>query len=199
MPPQKLHTPRRTHPLWWCAAIICSIISIAVIIVGIVIFVGYLIIHPRIPIISVLNAHLNLFEYDMSGILVTQVNIIIRSENDNARAHASFSKLELSLFFDGLEIARLMADHYEVRKNSTLDFNFLATSEPIPLNPEQMKDVDVYLNEDLVRFDLKGSVRASWRVAVLGSAKFRSRLDCQLKFHRSNGTYIPGRCTSKSK
>lgn len=162
-------------------------------------FVGYLVYHPRIPIISVVNAHLNLFQYDLAGVLVTQVNIVVRTENDNRRAHASLSDMELTLIFDGLEIAKLMAGDYEVRKNSTVDFNFVATSDPIPLNPEQMKDVDVFLNEDEVRFDLKGNVRARWRVGLLGSIKFQCHLDCRLRFHRSSGDYIPGRCTSKAK
>ncbi|EEF42528.1 uncharacterized protein LOC8280127 [Ricinus communis] len=198
--PKKYHDPQRTSLFWWLAAIICSVLTIAVIVAGIVVFVGYLVIHPRIPIISVLNAHLNQFQYDQAGVLVTQVNIIVRSENDNTKAHASFSDMKLTLFFDGLAIAHLVAGPYEVKKNSTVDFNYVATSDPIPLNPEQMKDVDAFLNEDEVRFDLKGNARARWRVGLLGSVKFQCHLSCQLKFYRSSGIYIPGRhCTSKAK
>ncbi|KAJ9174993.1 hypothetical protein P3X46_013580 [Hevea brasiliensis] len=195
----KLHTPKGTHPLLWCLALVCSVLAVAVIIAGIVVFVGYLVYHPRIPIISVVGAHLNLFQYDLAGVLVTQVNIVVRTENDNTRAHASLSDMKLTLIFDGIEIAKLMAEAYEVRKNSSVDFNFLATSAPIPLNPQQMKDVDVFLNEDEVRFDLKGNVRARWRVGLLGSIKFQCHLNCQLSFHRSSGDYIPVRCTSKAK
>lgn len=149
--------------------------------------------------ISVVDAHLDHFQYDPAGILITQVNILVRSENDNMKAHASFSDFSLSLFFDAIEIARLIAGPYEVRRNSSVDFNYVATSEPIPLNPSQMDDVDAFLKRDEVRFDLKGSVRARWRVGLLGSVKFLCHLNCQLRFHQSNQSYIPSRCTSKAK
>ncbi|XP_021625061.1 uncharacterized protein LOC110624261 [Manihot esculenta] len=195
----QLHEPKGTHPLWWCTAVICSFLAVGAIIGGVVVFVGYLLYHPRIPVISIVDAHLNLFQYDLAGVLVTQVMIIVRSENDNTRAHASLSDMKLTLIFDGLEIAKLVAEHYEVRKNSSVDFNFVATSDSIPLNPEQMKDVDVFLNEDEVRFDLKGNVRARWKVGILGSIRFRCHLECQLRFQKSSGDYIPHRCTSKAK
>lgn len=53
----------RTHPLIWCAAIICAVIAVAVIVAGIIVFVSYIIVHPRIPIISVLSASLDTFRY----------------------------------------------------------------------------------------------------------------------------------------
>ncbi|KAJ9159226.1 hypothetical protein P3X46_024746 [Hevea brasiliensis] len=195
----KDHEPEPTHPLRWCATFIFSVLAVGVIIAGVVVFLGYLVYHPTIPIISVVDAHLNLFQYDLAGVLVTQVMIVVRTENDNTRAHASLSDMKLTLIFDGIEIAKLVAEPYEVSKNSSVDFNFVATSDSIPLNQEQMKDVDAYLNEDEIRFDLKGNVRARWRVGILGSIKFRCHLECQLRFHKSSGDYIPRRCTSKAK
>ncbi|KAJ4832050.1 hypothetical protein Tsubulata_009173 [Turnera subulata] len=198
--PSTSSPPRRTHFLWWCAAVICAIITVAVIITGVVVFVGYLVMHPRIPIIRVVDAHLDRFQYDVGGVLVTQVNIVVRSENDNTKAHASFSDFGLVLVFqETMVIARLVADPYEVSKNDSVDFYFPAASQPIPLNPEQMQAVDSYLKQDRVRFDLKGSVRCRWRIGLLGSVRFWSHLNCQLLFHPSNGTYIPTPCTSKAK
>ncbi|KAJ6704410.1 LATE EMBRYOGENESIS ABUNDANT (LEA) HYDROXYPROLINE-RICH GLYCOPROTEIN FAMILY [Salix viminalis] len=201
-PPQRLiyRPPPPTHFLWWCAAILCSLLSIAVIIAGIVIFVGYVVIHPRVPVISVVDAHLFHFNYDGAGVLVTQINIVVRSQNDNMKAHAGFSNFNLELFFDGIRIAVLStAAPYEVKKNSSVDFNYDYTSDPIPLSPEQMEDVDAFLKEDEVRFDLKGGVRARWRVGVLGSVGFFCSLNCQLRFHPANGTYISRRCSSRAK
>ncbi|KAL9350789.1 hypothetical protein Peur_058044 [Populus x canadensis] len=191
--------PPRTHFLWWCAAILCALLTTAVIIAGIIVFVGYLVIHPRVPVISVVDAHLLHFSYDGAGILVTQINIVVRSKNDNMKAHASFSNFNLELFFDRIRIAVLStAAPYEVRKNSSVDFNYDYTSDPIPLNPKQMDVVDAYLKEDEVRFDLKGGVRARWKIWVLGSVRFLCPLNCQLHFHPSNGSYISRRCTSKA-
>ncbi|KAG5248596.1 NDR1/HIN1 protein [Salix suchowensis] len=168
----------RTHFLWRCVAILCSLLSIAVIIAGIVVVVVYHVIHPRVPVISV-------------------INIVVRSQNDNMKAHAGFSNFNLELLFDGIRIAVLStAAPYEVRKNSSVDFNYDYTLDPIPLGPEQMEYVDAYLKEDEVRFDLKGGVRARWRVGVFGSFRFFCNLNCQLRFHPANGTYISRRCSS---
>ncbi|CAK7357261.1 unnamed protein product [Dovyalis caffra] len=202
--PQKLtrngyRDPPRTHLLWWCAAIICALLTIAIIIAGIVVFIGYLVIHPRVPIISVVDAGLPHFNYDGAGVLVTQINIKVRSKNDNRKAHASFSDFNLELLFQGIRIAILSAGPYEVKKNDSVDFNYEYTSDPMPLNPKQMDNVDAYLREDEAKFELKGGVRARWKVGVLGSVKFLCHLNCQLRFHPSNGSYIPRRCTSRAK
>lgn len=148
---------------------------------------------------SVVEAHLDLFQYDEAGLLETQVTIVIRMRNGNAKAGASFSETSLFLFFDGLKIAQLVADPFEVSKNNSVDFNYVVESRPVPLDPEQQEVVDTSLKKDVVRFDLKGGSRSRWRVGVLGSVKFWCHLDCKLKFRPSNGSYIPSRCSSKAK
>ncbi|KAF5749118.1 hypothetical protein HS088_TW04G01080 [Tripterygium wilfordii] len=199
--PKKLisHRQRPTHFLIWCAAVICAILAVAVIIVGIAVFIGYLVVHPRIPYISVTDGHLNAFQFDYAGLLETQVTVVIRAENDNRKAHATFSDVGFTLVFDGIDIARLAAEAFDVRKNSSIDLPYVATSLPIPLDPEQMEYASISLKEDRVTFELRGSARAQWRVGVLGSVRFWCHLNCNLRFHPSNGTYIRSRCSSKAK
>lgn len=194
------HAPRRrTHPLVWFAAIICTIISIAVIIAGIVVFVGYMIIHPRVPFIRVTDAHLEKFQNDASGLLDTAVTIVVRAENDNTKVPASFSDTSFTLSFQGLNIARLVAYPFNVKKNSSVDFNYVVESSSIPLNPEQLDQLDNSVKRDRIGFDLRGSVRARWRVGVLGSVKFWGHLNCRLNFHLSNSSYIQSPCSSRAK
>ncbi|KAK2661885.1 hypothetical protein Ddye_000459 [Dipteronia dyeriana] len=193
------HSRRSTHPLVWCVAILCTIISIAVIIVGIVIFIGYLVIHPRVPVISVVNANLDTILYDHAGIMETQITIVVRLKNGNEKAHSSVSETKFRLLFDGLPIAILRADPFDVRKNSSIDFNYVVQSNPIPLDPEQQEIVSWALKQDHISFDLKGSARTRWRVGILGSVRFWCHLNCMLHFHPSNGTWIPSRCSSKAK
>lgn len=200
MPPKLISdAKRRTHPLVWLAAVLCTVVSIAVIIGGIVIFIGYLVIHPRIPTISVLDAHLDNFQNDIAGRLEVQLTIVVEAENDNAKAHASFSDSSFFLHFLGIKIAQLVADPFEVRKNSSLKFHYAVVSNSIPLNPEQMEKVDSDLKADLSRFDLVGNTRVQWRVGLLGSMKYECHLHCDLKFHPSNGTYLRSPCSSRAK
>jgi hypothetical protein len=170
-----------------------------VIIAGVVVFVVYLVIHPRVPFISVTSAHLDNIQYDQAGQLETQVAIYIRAENDNAKAHSSFSDTSFILSFQGLQIAKLVAGPFDVSKNSSVEFEYVVQSSQIPLDRLRMEEVDQSLKRDQITFDLKGSSRARWRVWLLGSVKFGCRLNCQLKFRPSNGTYTSSRCTSKSK
>lgn len=200
MPPKLISdAKRRTHPLVWFAAVICTILSIAVIIGGIVIFIGYLVIHPRIPTISVIGAHLDNFQNDIAGRVEVQLTIVVQAENDNLKAHASFSDTNFFLSFLGIKIAQLVAGPFDVRKNSSREFHYEIVSLSIPLDPSQMEEVDYALKSDLSRFDLKGNTRVRWRVGLLGSMKYSCHLHCELKFHPSNGTYLISPCSSRAK
>ncbi|XVF52217.1 hypothetical protein PTKIN_Ptkin05aG0001400 [Pterospermum kingtungense] len=190
---------RPTNPLVWCAAIICTILTLAVIIAGIVTLVGYLVIHPRVPYVSVVNAHLDRIKIDYAGVLEIQLTIVIRAQNGNEMAHASFTRSAYALNLNGEGVAQLVAPPFEVSKNSSVDFNYVVQSSPIPLGPEEAENVDEALKRDLITFDLKGSARVRWRVWRLGSFSSLCRLACRLHFHPLNGTYIPSSCTSKAK
>ncbi|XP_004300540.1 PREDICTED: uncharacterized protein LOC101301588 [Fragaria vesca subsp. vesca] len=197
--PRKLTHQRGTHPLVWLAAIICTIVSIAVIIAGIVVFAGYMVIHPRVPFIKVTQAHLENLQNDPTSLLETAITIVVRAENDNTKAHASFSDLSFTLSFQGMKIARLVANPFDVRKNDSVDFNYVVESSSIPLSSGQVDQVDSSLKRDRISFDLKGNVRARWRVGLVGSVKLWGHLNCRLNFHPSNGSYIYSPCRSRAK
>ncbi|XP_010275201.1 PREDICTED: uncharacterized protein LOC104610337 [Nelumbo nucifera] len=190
---------RRTHFLVWCAAIICTIIAIAVIVTGLVVFIGYMIIRPRVPFISVVQANLDKLDYSQTGQLDTQISITIRAENDNAKAHATFSDINFFLYFNGIKIAQLTAIPFDVPKNSSKDLAYVVPSMSIPLDTEGMEVVDASLKENKISFDLRGNARARWRVGFLGSVKFWSHLSCLLRFFPLNGTSVDPHCSSRSK
>lgn len=189
----------RTHPLIWLLAIICTVIAIAVVLAGIVVFVGYLVIHPRVPVISITNGHLDHLRNDLAGLLETQITIVVRAQNGNAKAHATFSDISFNLTYQAQDIAVLVADPFEVPKNSSKDLNYVVQSTSIPLTPDQMEQVNQAWKQNEIAFDFKGNARTQWRVGPLGSMKFYCRLNCRLRFHPLNGSYIPSRCTSKTK
>ncbi|KAF8027823.1 hypothetical protein BT93_E0678 [Corymbia citriodora subsp. variegata] len=189
-----------THWLIWGAAIICAVLCVAVIIAGIAVFIGYAVVHPRVPFISVVGASLDVFWLDPAGVLVTQVTIDIKAENDNAKAHASFQRMELVLSFGETDIAELRAYPFDVNKNDSKLFHYVVQSSPIPLSQDQTEMVNDWLAKNQVTFNLKGTARARWRVGRLGSVKFWCHLDCHLQFHPRNQTSTNAkRCTSRGK
>lgn len=198
---RRLHAgPRdRTHPLVWLAAIVCTMAAVVVIIGGIAAFVGYLVIHPRVPVISVSSARLDLLRNSLAGLLEAQLTILVRAENGNARAHATFSDIRFKVSYDGRDLAVLMVpSSFEVAKNSSRYLNYVVQSSEVALTPEQMEGVNFGWQRNVIGFGLKGTARTQWRVGRLGSVKFWCHLNCILRFHPLNGSYIPSRCTSLS-
>ncbi|CAI9098894.1 OLC1v1035624C1 [Oldenlandia corymbosa var. corymbosa] len=189
---------QHTGFLVWCTAVICAILTVAVIIAGIIVFIGYIAIRPKVPQISVTQAQLDVFEYDQAGILVVKVTIFISAENDNAKADASFYNTRFVLGFQGITLAYLHADPFDVSRNNSLKLKYEVESSPIPLGPAEQNDVYFSLLRNAIYFDLKGNTRTRWRIGFLGSVKFSLSLDCQLRFSRIGDVIYP-KCSTKSK
>ncbi|CAK9143706.1 unnamed protein product [Ilex paraguariensis] len=198
MPKLVLRPQRPTNPLIWCFAIICTVLAIAVIIVGIVVFVIYVVERPKMPSVSVTYAHLDNIYYDQARTLSVKISIVIKVVNDNAKAHTSFYDMSYVLGFYGVEIAKLGADPFDVRKNSSIEFNYLVKSSSIPLSLGETETVNLSLRQNRMSFDLKGATKTRWRVGLVGSVKFWLNLNCELHLP-VNGSSIYPHCTTKSK
>ncbi|XP_073047030.1 NDR1/HIN1-like protein 12 [Primulina eburnea] len=190
-------TPHHTSPLIWGVAIICAILAVAVIIAGVTLFIGYLVIKPKVPQISVTSAQLDAIYFDQASLLTVQVTIVIESENRNAKASVSFYETRYGLSFRGQNIAYLAANTYGLGPNKTTVFNYVSQSTPIPLNPDEAESVNWSLNRKIINFELKGNTKTRWRVGLIGSVKFWLHLDCMLQLP-VNGTPIFPRCSSRS-
>ncbi|XP_074577205.1 uncharacterized protein LOC141833621 [Curcuma longa] len=199
MPPLISDEGRHTNPLVWLAAILCSILTIAVIAGGIVVFTVYMIYKPRAPFIKVAYAQLNSLDYDQFGLLEIEMALALVAENDNARVHTSFSDQSILLQFHGIDVAVLQADPFEVAKNSSVDLNYLFQSRPVPLDYSAMETMDVALKRGVVPFELNGHARTRWRVGFFLSLRSLTHLHCKLRFFWPNGSAIDLDCTSKAR
>lgn len=189
----------RTHPLIWLAAIVLAFLAVAVIITGIAVFVVYMIYKPKLPYLQVAYAHLDKLDYDQSGLLDTQITLAIEAENDNAKADASFYDINFALGFQGIKLAELRADPFNVPRNSALPLNYVVPSSTVPLDEEAMDSMDAALKMDRVPFILNGHARTRWRLGIFFSVKFWTNLSCKLEFTWSNGSSIGLDCSSKSR
>ncbi|KAH7687100.1 hypothetical protein IHE45_04G147300 [Dioscorea alata] len=189
---------RTTKPYIWILAIICALLAVAVILTGIIVFIIYIIYQPRLPYLKVPYAHLDKLVYDQSGSLDTELTITIVAENGNARAHASFSDLDFFIKFHGIEIAELVADPFEVQKNSSLVLNYVVPSAIVPLDEGAMTAMDSALRSDRIPFDLVGTAKMRWRVGIFLSVNFWSHLSCRIVFSYANMSSLGLDCSSKS-
>ncbi|KAK9079941.1 hypothetical protein SSX86_001616 [Deinandra increscens subsp. villosa] len=196
--PPVLGRQRRTNPVVWCLAIVCSLIAISVTIAGIVVFSGYLVIRPKMPLLTLQASRLDNVYYNQAGVLAVRMTILIRAENHNQKAHASFYDTKLLLGYHGVNIARLVANPFDVKKNETSDLNYVVESLPIPLPPEEQYLTQQALDRGKVMsFFIKGSSRTMWRVGPLGTVKFSLHMNCELLLP-VNGTLYHSRCSTKS-
>ncbi|PIM98425.1 hypothetical protein CDL12_29094 [Handroanthus impetiginosus] len=184
-----------TNPLIWCTAVICAIITVMVIIAGMVVFIGYLIIKPKVPQISAASAQLDTIYFDQASLLQVQITVVIQAENDNEKARASFHKTSFGLGFRGHRLADLVAQPFGMDTNSSVELNYEYQSNPIALDPEDGEAVNMSLREGLMNFEVKGKTRTRWRVWLIGSAEFWLHLDCRLSLP-INRTRIYPRCSS---
>ncbi|KAL6556486.1 hypothetical protein OROGR_005774 [Orobanche gracilis] len=180
MPKQVLYPRNHTNPLIWCAAIISAILAVVVIFAGIIVFVGYLTIQPKVPKIAVRRAQLNTIYFDQSSLLTVQLTIVVRAENHNTKAHADFYDTRFTLSYRGRRIAYLMADPFSITANNSVELSFVPQSASIPLNPDEADDINLSLRKGLVTFEVQGTTRTRWRVGIIGSVKFWLHLHCWL-------------------
>lgn len=188
----------RTHPLIWALAILCTILAVAVILTGLLVFLTYIIYQPKMPYLVVTYAHLDRLDYDQTGLLGTVISLTIMAENDNTRAHATFSDLSIKVRFHGVEIADLRAGEFEAEKNSSVALNYVVPSAMVPLDRGGMEEMDVSLKRDVIRFVLDGQARTRWRVGFVMTVKLWTHLSCGIQFFVSNRTTNGLDCTSKA-
>ncbi|KAJ0716731.1 hypothetical protein HanPI659440_Chr13g0515961 [Helianthus annuus] len=196
--PSVLGPQRRTNPLIWCLAFICALVATIIIVAGIVVFIGYLAIRPKVPLLYVHAARLDKLSYNQAGVLAVRLIIIMKAENHNMKAHVSFYDTKLLLGYHGLSIAHLVADPFDVLKNMSRELTYVVESSPIPLEPQEQ-----YLTEQsmaktkVMPFFLKGNSRTRWRVGPLGSVKFWLHVNCHLQLPIDNTAVYP-HCSTKS-
>ncbi|XP_017244314.1 uncharacterized protein LOC108216141 [Daucus carota subsp. sativus] len=190
---------RGTNPVIWFAAIILAIVAVAVITIGLFVIISYLVIHPTTPSISVSYANLDKFDYDQLGMLDVQVRVVVKAKNGNIKNHVRFYGLELVLALHGLQMAKLVNEPFDVKKNDSVEFLYVVKSNKIPLRSVYRDYVQSSLMKNLVSLELKGTTKTRWKVWVVDSVKITLHMDCDLHFVVPNGSLSTGsRCSSKS-
>lgn len=95
-------------------------------------------------------------------------------------AHVSFYNTKLILGYHSLNIAQLVADPFDVQKNTSRELNYVVESSSIPLDPQEQDLTEQSLQKKEFPFFLKGNSRTRWRVGPLGSMKFWLHINCHM-------------------
>ncbi|CAD6260957.1 unnamed protein product [Miscanthus lutarioriparius] len=193
----------RSSGWWaWATVILCTVLAIAVILAGAAVFAVYTLFKPKMPYLAVSDARLGLLQYDQGGTIQSlQMSITIRAENNNSRADATFSRVDLALGFHGVDVALLRAEPFVVARESSLPLRYNVVSVGRTLDAEGMQAMDAALKASVVPFDLLGKARTRWKVGVFVRLRYWTRIWCRLRlFFPGNGTVVPtdrDRCRSR--
>ncbi|GJM94359.1 hypothetical protein PR202_ga10999 [Eleusine coracana subsp. coracana] len=189
--------------LWRLLILLCTVLAIAVIIAGVVVFVVFLLYKPKMPRLVVSDARIVQLQYDQAGTIVyVQAFVTILAENNNSKADASFNGVDLALGFHGADVAFLRAAPFAVPPESSLPLRYNVVAAGRPLDPDGMRAMDEALKNGVVPLDLFGKARTRWKVGVFVNLRFWTRLHCRLRFFfPGNGTVMDAdrrKCHSRS-
>ncbi|KAL5230731.1 hypothetical protein ABZP36_029507 [Zizania latifolia] len=205
LPRPQWHTPPRrwradrSGPLEWTAAVVFTVLAIVVLMGALAVLVVVLVLQPRAPYLAIRSARLDGLVYDQQGTLDAELSVGVVAENGNAKSDATFSHLELRISFNGMVIAILRADPFDVPRKGSLPLGYVARSSGIPLDGPGMKAMEAALGDGVVPFTVAGKAGTRWKVGGLVPFNYWTRLRCDLRFFWPNGTAVDLSCSSKPK
>ncbi|XP_010478946.1 PREDICTED: uncharacterized protein LOC104757857 [Camelina sativa] len=190
--------PKNPGPFVWCAAIICAIVLISLVSICLVLFICFTVVHPRIPIISVVDGHLDFFRYDdIGGVLQANISLSIQVHNTKANTYRVFDEAYYEIRYEVQPITGIRIGMFEAKKEGPMVLPFLCPIM-IQLNPPQRQALEFEVKRNLIRFEIIGASKTWWQFGLLRLVKLKSDLRCELRFTPSNGSYIPSVCTSSA-
>ncbi|KAH0736299.1 hypothetical protein KY285_012006 [Solanum tuberosum] len=110
---------RRTNPAVWCAAILCMMFCLLLILFGIGTLVIFLSIKPRNPVFDTSNASLSVIYLDSPKYMNGDFTFIANFTNPNKKLDVRFEHLVIELFFSDSLIATQVLQPFSQRQRET--------------------------------------------------------------------------------
>ncbi|KAF7103413.1 hypothetical protein CFC21_104402 [Triticum aestivum] len=183
---------RSTSACAWVLCILCVLLVIGAIVLGVLLFAVY---NHKMPYLAVADAQLGALQYAGKDGTVQnlQLSIAFLAINKDSRADASFSRVNLALKLQGVDMLLFRAPPFVVPPDSSMPLQYNdVVSTGRRLDKAGMRSMDKSLNAGVVPFDLHGKVRTRGNTGIFQNTKFWTRFSCRLHFFfPGNGTVIP--------
>ncbi|XP_039054829.1 uncharacterized protein LOC120197327 [Hibiscus syriacus] len=126
----------RTHPTVWCAATLCLVLCLLIVIGGLVLVVVYLVFRPRCPLFDLNSVTLNVASLDTGYQLDADFTLAANFTNPNKKADFDFSNMYLDLYFEKTLIATQNIQPFSAVKGQSkfLDFHMITSQVRLSLN-----------------------------------------------------------------
>ncbi|CAO2205881.1 unnamed protein product [Urochloa humidicola] len=194
----------RSGALQWAAAVVFTVLAVAVLLAAVTILVVVVLLQPKSPYLAVRSARLDALVYPQGGAALddVQVSLLVEARNGNKRSAAVFSRLELRLALaggGGGVLAKLRADPFAVPPEGSLPLAYVARAQGAPLDAAGSAAVEAALRGGVVPFGVDGEAKTAWKVAGVVGVRHWTRMACEIKFFWPNGSAMHFNCNSKSK
>eukprot|EP01018_Ginkgo_biloba_P039031 Gb_40502 [translate_table: standard] len=196
-----LPPPPRTNIMIWCCAIGCSIFAVLVILAGLIVLIGYLAFHPRLPGFYVSNASLNSLLIDSNFLLSSDMTIYLTAHNPNTKIHLYYEYLKFDLLFDKQIMSTVIGTPFLQTTKNTTGMLFRMVTSAERLEPNMGVDVTAAIQKNLIMYDFQGTVRTKAMFGRIKSVKYWLHTKCHLEFSPppiGNGTLLSHKCTSRN-
>lgn len=194
-----LPRPPRTNIFVWCAAWICSLVVFAIILAGLVVLIGYLLFHPKLPTVAIQEAILKRILLDPSThFMNAEMVALLKFTNPNARVDVKYEYLNFKLFFRSDMIATQVLEPLTQSTGDSSLRSLDLVSNHAELTPLSAEILVAQAQNNTIFYELFGTLRTVAKLGGLASIPYWLYVDCQLEFSTPpNGVFRYHKCTSR--
>ncbi|XP_019052732.1 PREDICTED: uncharacterized protein At1g08160 isoform X1 [Nelumbo nucifera] len=151
-----LRPPRRTNPIIWCAAVLCLIFSLLLILAGIATLILFLVIKPRHPLFDTVGANLNSIYVDSPEYLNGDFAFLANFSNPNRKIDVRFEYLDIELYFFDRLIATQALQPFSQRRGETRLESVRMVSSEVYLPPNLAMELQKQVQNNRVVYNMPG-------------------------------------------
>ncbi|KAK4778718.1 hypothetical protein SAY86_006246 [Trapa natans] len=171
---------QRTNPLVWCAAILCLLFSLSLILFGISTLIIFLSVRPRCPSFEIPAVNLNSVYFDSPEYFNGDMIFLANFSNPNRKLDLRFESLEIGLYFSDRLVATQVVQPFVLKpgEKSLDSVHFLSS---LVYLPDQISlKLQKQVQENRVSYDVRGSFRVKASLGIFHYSYWlhpRCRLD----------------------
>lgn len=174
--------PGRTNFCTWATAIVCAIIWLAIIVIGVIVLVMYLVFHPTEPKVNIASGTLNALYIDSGMFLNADLTLLMNFTNHNTKVHFKFQFISFNLYFDNILIATRTMEPFAMasRKYTLANVEFVTSG--VYLQPNEVQELRNEVNNNRVRLKLEGAFQTGFKLGRLRRVYRWTFWRCNLAF-----------------
>lgn len=187
-PPRSYHRPRRGGGGCFdclCGCIfnlIFKIIFTILILIGIAVFLFWLIVRPNVVKVHVTNATLTQFNYTNNNTLNYNLALNVTVRNPNKRLGIYYDYIEARALYEDVRVDSDFLDPFYQGHKTTNELNpVFKGTKVIVLGADQTSEFNKEKNEGIYEIDVKMYLRVRFKLGVFKTKTLKPKITCELR------------------